>query len=151
MSDEVVETVREWLAKASSDWLAIEILSGHSDCPRETVCFHCQQYVEKLLKALLTLHGIEAPRTHFLRRLIQLSSPLASNLSQFADRADSLSAHAVQTRRPDDWREVGESEMRKAPVKTGARQWVQVPCEKGVANHSAPSHAPVAARAWAKR
>jgi HEPN domain-containing protein len=113
MSDEVVETAREWLAKASSDWLAIEILSGHSDCPRETVCFHCQQYVEKLLKALLTLHGIEAPRTHFLRRLIQLSSPLASNLSQFADRADSLSAHAVQTRRPDDWREVGESEMRE--------------------------------------
>ena len=28
--------------------------------------------------------------------------------------------------------------MRKAPVKTGARQGVKVPCEEGVANHLSP-------------
>ena len=72
MNDDVLELVRQWIAKAESDWEAVEILSSHENCPCSVVCFHCQQYVEKLLKALLTLQGIEAPRTHNLRRLIQL-------------------------------------------------------------------------------
>ena len=75
MSDQTHEAVKQWLAKANSDWAAIEILTASDRCPTEAVCFHCQQYVEKLLKTFLTLKGIEAPKTHDLRRLIQLASP----------------------------------------------------------------------------
>jgi hypothetical protein len=49
-------------------------------CPFDTVCFHCQQAVEKYLKALLTLLGIPAPRTHDLEVLHKLL-PANSSLS----------------------------------------------------------------------
>jgi HEPN domain-containing protein len=67
--------------------------------------------VEKLLKALLTRHQIEAPRTHDLRRLIQLAAPQAPALAALADRADALSLAGVEIRYPDDWRKVPAEEM----------------------------------------
>ena len=111
MNDECRESVRQWRAKAESDWSAVEILMASERCPRDTVCFHCQQFVEKLLKGLLTLCGVEAPRTHDLRRLTQLAEPFASEIGPLSDRADLLTDHGVQTRYPDDWREIEESEM----------------------------------------
>ena len=97
--------------KAESDWETILIVSGHEESPRDAVCFHCQQHVEKLLKAFLTLHGIEAPRTHNLRRLIQLIEPISGDLSHLKDAADNLTIHGVASRYPDDWREVSAEEM----------------------------------------
>lgn len=104
---------RLWGAKAESDWSAVEILLTSNRCPTDAVCFHCQQYVEKHPKALLTKHAVEAPRTHDLRRLIQLAEPLAPQLSPFADRADELTIHGVQSRYPDDWVEITASEMQE--------------------------------------
>jgi len=101
------------LRKAQSDWVSIEILSDHERCPRDMVCFHSQQYVEKLIKGLLTLHGIEAPRTHNLRRLIQLAEPVASELSRLIDSVDSLTVHGVLSRYPDDWSQIDAEEMNK--------------------------------------
>jgi HEPN domain-containing protein len=93
------------------DWVSVEILSENPRGPRQAVCFHCQQYVEKLLKAMLTLHQIEAPRTHDLRRLIQLASPIAPELAALSDRADALSMAGVEMRYPGNWRDVSDSEM----------------------------------------
>lgn len=111
MSADTREAVRQWMAKAQSDWTAVTILAMNVECPRDVVCFHCQQYVEKLVKALLTLHGIEAPKTHDLRRLTQLTVSFAPELGGIADLADQLSYHGVETRYPDDWREIGIDEM----------------------------------------
>jgi len=108
--EDVREAVRRWLKRAESDWTALTILRDHPDAPQETICFHCQQYVEKLLKAFLTLHGIEAPKTHDLRRLIQLAAPKAAELSELLDPADLLTDHAVESRYPDDWREIESEE-----------------------------------------
>lgn len=80
MNAATLEALRQWVTKAESDWQTVLILSAHEECPRDAVCFHCQQHVEKLLKGLLTLHGIEAPRTHNLRRLIQLLEAVAVDL-----------------------------------------------------------------------
>ena len=111
MNEETADTVRQWLAKAESDWKTVSLLSAHTDCPQDTVCFHCQQYVEKLLKAFLTLMGIEAPRTHNLRRLIQLVEPGLPELGALIDESDSLTEHGVSSRYPDDWRAIGKEEM----------------------------------------
>lgn len=100
----------QWLDKAESDWKTVHLLMKDADCPHDVVCFHCQQHVEKLLKALLTQQGIESPRTHDLRRLIQLSEPFAPELSAFLDEADALSTHGVSARYPDDYREIGAEE-----------------------------------------
>jgi HEPN domain-containing protein len=113
MDEQTRETVRQWLAKAQSDWDAVEILTASKKCPTDTVCFHCQQYVEKLLKAILTQNDIEAPKTHDLRRLIQLARPFAPELSLLVDVSDELTIHGVETRYPGEWRQIKKSEMKK--------------------------------------
>ena len=62
MDEQTHEAIRQWRAKAQSDWDAVEILTASKICPNGTVCFHCQQRVGKLLKALLTQNDIEAPK-----------------------------------------------------------------------------------------
>ena len=111
MNDQTREAVRQWWAKAQSDWTAVEILLASERCPAETVCFHCQQFVEKLLKAFLTYNSVETPKTHDLRRLIQLAEPFAPELSRLSDASDTLTIHGVETRYPGDWREIEQSEM----------------------------------------
>jgi len=76
MNDELRLIVRLWLEKAQNDWAAVKVLAESECCLNDVVCFHCQQYVEKLLKAFLTADEIEFPKTHDLRRLIQLSGKL---------------------------------------------------------------------------
>ena len=111
MNDEVKESVQQWRTQAQSDWSTVEILLDSKQCPAEVVCFHCQQFAEKLLKGFLTLNNIEAPRTHDLRRLIQLAEPYAEDLSGLADLSDRLTVHGVETRYPGDWQVVEAKEM----------------------------------------
>jgi len=111
MKDETVEAVRQWRAKAASDWTTVDILLRSKQCPPDAVCFHSQQFVEKLLKALLTRHGVEAPKTHDVRRLIQLAEPFAPELCRFSEASDTLTVHGVETRYPGDWVEIDRGEM----------------------------------------
>ena len=73
---EVVEILRQWVRKAEHDLeAASRIMAIEEGCPFNTVCFHCQQAVEKYLKCLLTYLGIEAPRTHYdAKRALALAS-----------------------------------------------------------------------------
>jgi len=50
MNDELRKAVREWLEVANEDWTAARVLLDSASPPARSVCFHCQQYVEKLLK-----------------------------------------------------------------------------------------------------
>lgn len=113
MNDDTRELVRQWKVKAQNDWTAVEILLTSKQCPADTVCFHCQQFVEKLLKAFLTYHDIETPKTHDLRRLIQLGEPFVPELSRLSDPSDKLTVHGVETRYPGDWSLVTSAEMNK--------------------------------------
>lgn len=51
--------VKAWIRKADNDLRNAELVinSCVDDCPYDTVCFHCQQAVEKYLKAFLILIG----------------------------------------------------------------------------------------------
>ena len=124
MNDETHETVRQWLARANADWGTVEVLAAHPGSPRESIAFHCQQYVEKLLKAFLTKHGIETPRTHDIRRLVQLASSAVPELLGLADSADLLTEYAVAMRYPDEWREIEAEEVQEVIV--SAKQFAGV-------------------------
>jgi HEPN domain-containing protein len=73
------ETVREWLNKAETDYRVAEReLAVEHESDYGPVCFHAQQCVEKLIKALLICHEVSPPRTHDLpglSRLLQAVEP----------------------------------------------------------------------------
>jgi HEPN domain-containing protein len=54
----------EWLRKAKNDALSARILIFHLNPITDTACFHCQQAVEKLLKAFLGYRGISFEKVH---------------------------------------------------------------------------------------
>lgn len=102
---EVLEVLRQWVRKAEHDLEAVRrIMAVDEGCPYDTVCFHCQQAIEKYLKALLTLAAVPAPRTHDLGRLVALL-PADKQLSIPAGALVAVNPYAVDVRYSDDWRE----------------------------------------------
>lgn len=64
---------REWIKKAEEDFVAAERLARIRKSPVwNVVCFHCQQCIEKYLKACLQEKGCDLPRTHNLSLLLDL-------------------------------------------------------------------------------
>ena len=70
MSQPEFERARAFLERADADLAAVRALEHDQSVPDAIVGFHAQQTAEKLLKAVLAAHGIEFPRTHSLRYLI---------------------------------------------------------------------------------
>lgn len=70
MSQPEIERARAFLKRANADLAAVRALENDQSVPDEIVGFHAQQTAEKLLKSVLASHGIEFPRTHSLRYLI---------------------------------------------------------------------------------
>ena len=60
------------LRKASQDQLAFEKLIDDPEIEDDLLGFHAQQAAEKILKALLAARGVDYPKTHNLRVLIEL-------------------------------------------------------------------------------
>jgi HEPN domain-containing protein len=69
---ETLRAARRWIAKAEEDLAAAERLLSLDDSLAAVVCFHSQQAVEKLLKALLVFGGVPFARTHDVIHLVQM-------------------------------------------------------------------------------
>ena len=70
--DPRLELARTLLGKASDDLAMARLLAKDAASPEWGIGFHAQQAVEKALKAVLCLHGIEYPRTHNISVLLDL-------------------------------------------------------------------------------
>lgn len=68
---------RDWIQKGEHDFLAALDLGRRRKRPlHDMVCFHCQQAVEKYLKARLEEASIHFPKTHDLESLLHLLVPI---------------------------------------------------------------------------
>lgn len=63
-----------FLHKAAQDALALRKLIHDDDIEDDLLGFHAQQAVEKTLKALLAARGIDYPKTHNIRVLIEVAA-----------------------------------------------------------------------------
>jgi HEPN domain-containing protein len=98
-----LDLMREWFTKAEHDLLNAQIIleSRKETLPLDTVCFHCQQAVEKYLKGFLIYHQIEFSKTHFLGTLLDQCKEIDASFTEL-DGVIELSVYAVDVRYPDD-------------------------------------------------
>ena len=98
---EITAIVRGWVEKAENDLRNAEYVLGmEQDCPTDTVCFHCQQAGEKLLKAVLQDSGIRFGKTHDLEEILSLCTETAPELALLLDDVTLLGDYAVRYRNP---------------------------------------------------
>ncbi len=90
----------EWVRKAEVDWQVAQRLAAEKPRLNDPICFHCQQAVEKYLKALMQEYGLVAQRTHNLGMLLTQVLSLDQSLSRFRMRVDRLTDYAVDYRYP---------------------------------------------------
>ena len=94
------DLARLLLRKAESD-LADVRRTLASDGPYDTALFHCQQGVEKSLKALLAAHDITYPKTHDVAHLAELCEELCPSLRQLPFDLEEFNPFAVTIRYDD--------------------------------------------------
>ncbi len=93
------------LRKADQDRYMLDKLVADDAAPIEVFGFHAQQATEKLIKAVLVIHGIEYGRTHRLAELADLAGDHGIQLPDVVEPLVDLTPYAVEFRydaAPDD-------------------------------------------------
>ena len=70
MNEETRNYIRQWISKANDDLIVIDKLTQNGIIAPSAICFHCQQVVEKYLKAFLIANGVEIRKTHNIEFLL---------------------------------------------------------------------------------
>uniref|UniRef100_A0A7V5XH28 HEPN domain-containing protein n=1 Tax=Thermodesulfobacterium geofontis TaxID=1295609 RepID=A0A7V5XH28_9BACT len=99
------EEAKKWLIKAINDYKSAQKLLSQSEeeIITDTACFHCQQAVEKMLKAFLINHDIEFGRTHSIEYLIKLCSKVDKEFEKLYEITEGLTEYAVDVRYPEEF------------------------------------------------
>ncbi len=92
---------REWIRCAEEDFdVATALLRRRTKTAANSIGFHCQQCIEKYMKARLEEAGLIAPKTHDLVALLQLLLPIEPLWAAFAPASRGLNDYAVRFRYP---------------------------------------------------
>ncbi len=95
--------IEEWLAKAEGDFRTAEREWAVTESPNfDAVCFHVQQCIEKLLKALLIKAGKTPPRGHDLVVLADVVGTVLPGWQWPLEELRYLSRAAVAFRYPGE-------------------------------------------------
>lgn len=104
----------EWLDKASEDMLSAKLLMDNDLC-YNAAGFHCQQAIEKALKAYLLLKTDQLYDGHNLSWLCKKAVRLDEFFYEWLDECVTLNSCYIETRYPTDIpREFGYKELKSA-------------------------------------
>ncbi len=109
-----VEIVKAWMTKGDHDLGTAKLTHAHIPEYKDTICFHCQQAIEKYLKAYLVHLEIEFKFVHDLICLLDLIKQKDPFGEEFYEMASSIEDFAVQIRYPDSTIEPEEHEVQAA-------------------------------------
>lgn len=113
MDEKLKGIVSQWLIKGDNDLRTAEYGLGADEPITDTICFHCQQAVEKYLKMYLVSKGDEPVITHNISILVTSCvryEPVFKELGKY----DFLTGYAVSLRYPDDFYMPEVDEAREA-------------------------------------
>lgn len=94
--------VLAWLAKAEDDLRSARLLIAEENRLYAAGVFHCQQAVEKALKAWLTSSDRVFPKTHDLETLLHLCGEKEPGFGLYEEQARALTPLATEFRYPGD-------------------------------------------------
>jgi len=110
---EYKEITGQWIELANKDLaLAEHTAKTMRPTPHEIVCFHCQQFVEKYLKAFLVSKGQEPPYIHDLAKLASLCETENPIFGQIKQKCIVLAEYGVQPRYPGGMQIIEEDMVR---------------------------------------
>ena len=92
------DRVRLYIDKANKDLKTALVLDKNNESFTEAIVFHCQQAVEKQLKAFLVKHNVDFPKTHDLEFLLDEAIAINKSLDQFSELAALFDEYAVEIR-----------------------------------------------------
>jgi len=114
MDDSTAEVVRQWLRKAANDLQNIRNNLSATEVPTDTICFHAQQAIEKLLKGVLVANGRSVSKTHDLVRLLTDVTDILPELAPFEEQFEDVSEYGVAVRYPNGFSEPTLGEASRA-------------------------------------
>ncbi len=97
------EEAHRLLRLAARDRSTFMLLARLPDAPLSAVGFHAQQAIEKALKAVSTLHGVETRRTHDLVALAQALGDTGCPIPCSLESLRLLNPFAVEVRYDDEF------------------------------------------------
>lgn len=106
--------IKEWIDKADHDLGSAKLIFLHIPEYFDTIAFHCQQAVEKYIKAILVYCEIDFQRSHNLIYLLDLLTKKLDITEDRYDKAILLNGFSVQIRYPDKTIYLSHEELKTA-------------------------------------
>lgn len=98
------EIILRWLRKAESDLKVVKHLLMIDEPPTDALCFHCQQAIEKYLKAFLTFRNVRVKKIHDMEAILNLCIEQDKEFGNLdKENISSLSLFAVEVRYPEEF------------------------------------------------
>lgn len=92
---------REWFEIAAEDYRSATQLDEHEPKSYRSICYHCEQAVEKALKGYLVYCGVDSvPRTHDLGELCRSCAFYEPKFAQYLEDCTELTLFSTQIRYP---------------------------------------------------
>ena len=108
------DIVLRWIKKAENDLKIVEYLIEVKDAPADMLCFHCQQAVEKYLKAYLTWIDVRVRKIHDLETILNLCIKEDKKFEKLEKgRISELTIYATGIRYPEEFIESTLEEVRE--------------------------------------
>jgi HEPN domain-containing protein len=108
------KNIHAWIEKADHDLGSAKIIYLHLPQYFDTIAFHCQQAVEKYLKATLIHFEIEFLKSHNLVYLLDLLSKKIIIEENIYDKAIQINSFGVQIRYPNEIIHLSKDELQSA-------------------------------------
>jgi len=106
--------VAKWIKFAQTDFdHVIKTVETHHPIPVEIMCYHCEQSIEKILKAFMIAKGGTLTKTHDLDVLLERCKQHSPDFDIFDDACERITTYTTPSRYPSDI-ELTESDMRQA-------------------------------------
>jgi HEPN domain-containing protein len=108
------DEIKQWISKGDHDLGTAKITYFHIPEYIDTVTFHCQQAVEKYLKAYLVFQSTAFKFSHDLIYLLDLITLKDSDFEKYYDTVSELQGYAVEIRYPGETVFLSSDKVEKA-------------------------------------